>query len=115
MAQVSSVQHYVLDTTILDRMTVQAKPKAREIVHTYGIIIAGDSSATAPVYTSALKNSLVSESKMTGDMEYTVQDGVEYGIFQELGTSRMSAQPFMIPSVEGWKERFFMAFVDIFR
>ena len=29
-----------------------------------------------------------------------VADGVEYGLFQELGSSRNVAQPFMVPAVE---------------
>ena len=39
-----------------------------------------------------------------------VADGVEYGIWQETGTSKMAAQPFMVPAVEavrpGWEASF---------
>lgn len=31
---------------------------------------------------------------------HVIADGVEYGIYVELGTSRMSAQPFLVPSFE---------------
>ena len=31
---------------------------------------------------------------------YTIADGVEYGIYQEFGTRRMAAQPFLIPAFE---------------
>jgi len=35
-----------------------------------------------------------------GKVERYVADGVEYGIYQETGTSRMAAQPFMHPAAE---------------
>jgi hypothetical protein len=31
---------------------------------------------------------------------YWVHDGVEYGVYHELGTHRISARPFMVPAVE---------------
>lgn len=52
---------------------------------------------TVPV-TGALRNSIHTEKKKRG--LYWVADGVEYGIYQELGTSRMQARPFMVPAVE---------------
>lgn len=52
----------------------------------------------APKDTWALTNSI--ETEKIEDGLYHVQDGVEYGIYQELGTSKMAAQPFLVPSVE---------------
>ena len=52
----------------------------------------------APVDTGALKGSLHTEKKQAG--LYWVADGVEYGIYQELGTSKMASQPFLVPAVE---------------
>ena len=47
----------------------------------------------------------------TGDAPVrVVADGVEYGIYQELGTSRMAAQPFMRPAVEAVRPGFAQAF-----
>lgn len=60
--------------------------------------VEGSAKDKAPVDTGALKNSIHVEKK--SDNEYWVADGVEYGIFQELGTSKMSAQPFLVPAVE---------------
>jgi HK97 gp10 family phage protein len=105
----------VLDTSVLDRITAELKPKARRIVNTYGIAIAGEAAARAPVDTAALKNTLLSESGMTGDLTYTVQDGVEYGVYQEFGTSVMYAQPFLVPAIEAWRERFLNAFGELFK
>jgi HK97 gp10 family phage protein len=52
----------------------------------------------APVDTGALQNSI--RASMQSDLLWWVGDGVEYGIYQELGTSRMAAHPFMRPAVE---------------
>ena len=104
-----------LDTSVLDRITEQMKPKAAQIVNTYGLAIASEAAQNAPVDTGALRNSITSESGMTDELTYTVQDGVEYGIFQELGTSKMAAHPFMIPALEHWAQRFEQAFAELFK
>ena len=45
-----------------------------------------------------------------GRVEKIIADGVNYGIYQEFGTSKMGAQPFMSPAVEavrpGWEAAF---------
>ena len=105
----------VLDTKVLDRITANLRPGARKIVNAYGLAIAGDAAMMAPVDTGALKNSIPSESGMTDDLTYTVSDGVEYGVYQEFGTSRMGAQPFMIPAIEKWKDIFLDAFASLFK
>jgi len=42
-----------------------------------------------------------------------VADGVEYGLFQERGTSRNGAHPFMTPAVEAVRPGFQKAFADV--
>ena len=103
-----------LDTAKLDAMIANARPKASMIVQTFGVAIAGAAAQGAPVDTSALRNSIPSESHMETDLLYIVQDGVEYGIFQELGTSKMAAQPFLIPAVEAFTQRYQDAFKVLF-
>ena len=110
-----SVGGIVLDTAVLDRITAEMKPKAAKIVETYGLAVTGTAAQNAPVDTGALRNSITSESQMTGEMTFTVQDGVEYGQFVELGTSRMAAQPFLIPALEAWSQRFTDAFAELFK
>ena len=39
-----------------------------------------------------------------------VADGVEYGIYQEMGTVKMDAHPFMVPAVEAVRPGFTQAF-----
>lgn len=48
---------------------------------------------TAPVDTGALKNSI--QAREANASKWLVEDGVTYGIFQELGTSRSTAKHFL--------------------
>jgi HK97 gp10 family phage protein len=57
----------------------------------------------SPVDTGALRNSI--NIRQMQSLLWRVQDGPArdgrlYGIYQELGTYKMAAQPFMIPAVE---------------
>jgi HK97 gp10 family phage protein len=105
----------VLDTSVLDRITAEMKPKAMMLVNKYGMAITGEAASNAPLDTGALRNSILSESAMSDELTFTVSDGVEYGVYQEFGTSKMAAQPFMIPAIEAWKERFLNAFSELFK
>jgi len=110
--QVGSVK---IDTRVLDKITAEIQPKASRVVNKYGLAITGEAAKNAPLDTGALRSSITSESMMTGDLSFTVQDGVNYGIFQELGTSKMAAQPFLLPAVEAWRQKFLDAFAELFK
>ena len=105
----------VIDTEVLDKITEEMRPNAAEVVNTYGLLMATDAAKGAPVDTSALRNSILSESAMSGELTFILQDGVEYGVFQEFGTSRMAANPFMTPAVEKWSDKFLKAFEGLFK
>jgi len=111
----TSVGGVTLDTSVLDRIIAQMRPKAARIVETHGLAIASEAAQLAPVDTGALRNSITSESQMTGELTFTVSDGVEYGVFQELGTYKMAAQPFLVPAVEHWSQKFLDAFMELFK
>ncbi len=110
-----SGNNLILNTAVLDRITAELKPRAREIVNKYGLVIAGEASKNAPVDTSALRNSILSESHMEGDMTFVVQDGVEYGKFVEFGTSKMAARPFLVPAIERYASAFGRALSGLFK
>jgi HK97 gp10 family phage protein len=109
------IGNVTVDTSKLDAMGKEAKPKARKIVATYGSLITTDAIVRAPVDTGNLINTISANSKMIADMLFRVQDGTEYGIFQELGTSRMSARPFMFPALEAYRQKFINAFAELFK
>ena len=51
--------------------------------------------------TGALRASL--KWKATGELEITISDGVEYGVWLEFGTENMKARPWMGPVFASWK------------
>lgn len=63
--------------------------------------------------TGALKTNITVVKK--GHGRYWVQDGVEYGIYLELGTSRMAARPFMVPAIERAARWFERRFAELFK
>lgn len=87
-----------LDTRELDRIIRDAPVKAEKALAAAAFQVQAVAQTLAPVDTGALKNSIGTERKSR--FTYWVADGVEYGIYQEFGTSRMAAQPFMVPAVE---------------
>lgn len=104
-----------LDTTVLDKITAEMKPEAGKIINTYGQAMASEAAQLAPIEFGALRNSILAQSKMIDLLTFRVSDGVEYGIMQEFGTSKMAAQPFMLPAIEAWRERFLNAFGELFK
>jgi HK97 gp10 family phage protein len=103
-----------LDTSVLDRMIAEHEREASQIVRAGAFAIEGHAKDKAPVDTGALKNSIEAEER-SGPLAWWVHDGVEYGIYQELGTSRMAAQPFLTPAVEGVRKRWNDMWKDFFR
>lgn len=92
-----------LDTRRLDQIIAAHPQRAGEIVRGAAFAVEGKAKTLAPVDTGALKNSLHTE--MRGKLTAVVADGVEYGIYQEFGTSRMGAHPFLVPAVEWIRPR----------
>ena len=48
-----------------------------------------------------------------GKVVRILHDGVDYGIYNEFGTSRMAAHPFMIPAIEIIRPAFFKGLKQI--
>jgi HK97 gp10 family phage protein len=102
-----------LDTRLLDKLIRESPAEVDRHLRETGFSIASDWAQGVNVATGALRNSILAESpKKMGDLHYRVQDGVEYGIYQELGTSRMAAHPALIPAVERNWQPFIQGFAD---
>ena len=101
-----------LDTRELDRITKELRPRAQKILRETAGEVSGKAKTFAPRDTGALINSI--DFRQVDEFAWWVEDGVEYGIYQELGTYKMRAHPFMVPAVEWvrphfderWKELF---------
>ena len=87
-----------LDKRELERLCRELDMNTDQVLRSIAFQVEGEAKNKAPVDTGALKNSLHTEHK--GKNKYLVADAVEYGIYQELGTHKMAAQPFLVPAVE---------------
>ena len=100
----AAVGKITLDTAVLDRITRELRPKAEQNIAKWALKIEGDTKTTIEakkiIDTGALWNSIEAEPKQGNRMLWWIHDGVEYGIWQELGTYKMAARPFMLPSLE---------------
>lgn len=96
MAQ--SVGGVKLDTSVLDAIARDLDTNTDNVLKSIAFQVEAQAKPLAPVDTGALVNSINTENKEKN--LYWVSDGVEYGIFQELGTHKMAAHPFMVPATE---------------
>ena len=87
-----------LDTAGLDDLIRTLDGKIDDATRATALAVEGEAKVRIPVDTGAAKNSL--NTRKISSKRYYVEDGVEYGIHLELGTSRMQAQPFLVPAVE---------------
>lgn len=93
-----------LDMGPLLKLKAEARPKAARIVGRHAKIVEVKAKLAAPHDTGALRNSILA--RQVGEVSWEIGVGVSYGIFQEFGTSRMPAHPFLIPAVEGQRGAF---------
>jgi HK97 gp10 family phage protein len=103
-----------LDTRVLDRMIAEHQREAGEVVRSGAFLVEGQAKKRAPVDTGALKTGIAAE-ELKGPLSYWVHDSVEYGIYQELGTYKMAAQPFMVPAVEHTRPVWFQMWREFFK
>jgi HK97 gp10 family phage protein len=101
-----------LDTAKLDRIIATFPREAEGVVKSGAQAVQGYAANAAPVDTGALRNSI--HASPAGDLLWWVGDGVEYGIYQELGTSRMAAHPFMVPAVERTQKPYTAMWIALF-
>jgi HK97 gp10 family phage protein len=101
-----------LDMGPLLKLKAEMRPKAGKIVARTAFLVEGKAKMLAPVDTGALRNSI--HAAQSGELTWTVSDGVAYGVFQEFGTSRMAAHPFMTPAIEGQRAAFTDAMKELF-
>lgn len=93
-----------LDTKVLDGILANLDYKAADAVRDTALAVQGKAAMNAPYDTGALSASITAEEETP--TSWRVRDGVLYGLYNEVGTSRMAAHPFMVPAVEGERSSF---------
>lgn len=86
-------------------------PRAGAIVQKTAADIEAQAKTLAPVDTGALQNSITW--RPTGQTSAEVFTGIDYSIYQEYGTYKMSAQPFMVPAAWHAMPQFYAAMSGI--
>jgi HK97 gp10 family phage protein len=87
-----------IDISGLQRLSQESGRTFDQILGRAAFDVEAEAKKRAPVETGALRASLMALRVKLN--HWIVQDGVEYGVFQELGTSRMAARPFLVPAFE---------------
>ena len=85
--------------------------RASEIVRTSAYEIEARAKVAAPVDTGNLYNSIHTEMGQDG-MSAVVGTSVEYAIYQEYGTYKMAAHPYMRPAADAVRPSFIKAVED---
>lgn len=107
-----SVKAVKLDTAMLDAMARRIESNTDGALRAIAFQIEAEAKVRAPYKTGALKGGI--EVEQQRKLTYLVTDAVEYGIYQELGTKRMKAQPFLVPAVDKVSEYLEKQFEQVF-
>ena len=86
------------DTRGIEKIIANCDNLTPQIVATYGMKCSGYAKTFAPVDTGFLMNTI--DSTMIDDTTARIQSEAEYDIYQELGTYKMAAHPFLAPAAE---------------
>jgi len=111
-----------VDTAVLDRIIKELPERVERVGRKMAFVLEGYAKRNAPVDTGALRNSIYTVTKTSdgygaaasgtkgrtteehptpsGKIIANVGPCVDYAEFQEFGTSKMAAQPYMTPAVE---------------
>ncbi len=83
----------------LRKLPANLRKAGADLVKRTALAIEGQAKVLCPVDTGALRASIsVTE---TGEMSAEVGPHMEYGLWVEVGTTRMAAQPYLTPAAEG--------------
>ena len=91
----------------IPQLTESVRRKAQAAIAKAASDIEAQAKARAPEDTGLLKNSI--NEREEGDLRHIVESPVHYSIYQEFGTRKMAARPYMVPDVEFVKPSFEMA------
>lgn len=93
-----------VNTSELERIANQLDAKTADVIRILGFEGLGYSKTYAPFDTGALKASL--EVTMIEPAWARISPHVHYAIYQELGTYKMAAHPFLTPAIEQIANKF---------
>ena len=92
-------------TSLVPQLKGAVRERAGNAVAKAAADIEAQAKARAPVDTGLLKNS-INQQPGQDDLHRVVESPVHYSVYQEYGTHKMPAQPYMTPAVEFVKPSF---------
>jgi len=93
------------------RITAALRPAVRTIVMETCFAIETTAKIKVPVDTGALMGSIQTEP--TGETSGMVSTNIEYSVYQEYGTVKMAATPYMTPAAENERRHFLRKLGDL--
>ena len=87
----------------LDAAGDEVEKRARRVVTRTAFSVQGMAQGLAPVDTGFLRSSISIDLRV---LEAEIGPTANYGLYVEMGTSRMSPQPFMYPAAEAHEDEF---------
>lgn len=94
----TSIQFDIRDTFVLPKTKQVTEKQLKSLLLDFMLSVEGHAKRYAPVDTGRLRSSITTNPKYPAN-KIIVSDGVEYGFYQEYGTTRMKPQPFMRPAL----------------
>ena len=94
----TSINFTVRDTFVLPKTKQMTEKQLKSLLLDFMLSVEGHAKRYAPVDTGRLRSSITTTPKYPSNT-ITVSDGVQYGFYQEYGTTRMKPQPFMRPAL----------------
>jgi HK97 gp10 family phage protein len=104
----------------IEKISQEIRERVASLVAKTAEDIVADAKRNAPVRTGFLRNSIESDVDRKGNASFsritaTIRVKASYGIFVEIGTRKMAAQPFLIPAVESSRQAFLDAMKNILK
>lgn len=106
------VKRVKLDTAKLDAIARRIDNNTEGAIRSIAFQVEAEAKVRAPYLIGALKSGIHVEWQRK--LTYWVTDSVEYGVYQELSTKRMKAQPFLVPAVDRVSEYIEQLFEQVF-
>lgn len=101
----------VVAKSLIGEVAAASVAKAELVVAKTTMDVKGGAAARARIDTGAMQGGFTAE---IGGLNGRVESGPDYTVYNEFGTSKMAAQPMMVPAAEAARGPFYAAMGRVF-